>query len=319
MGRVLNKDNENLVTKLESLVAKQRTIKNVRGHWDRTREAHNESTSVDEKEAILFRYVLVNLLHTLQRSIRVVSGLIRVCGDTFAGVLSGVVKATGGLLGLTANVLSYVSSKLDVNQPLLAPYVGNMSTNCASGLRHSAVLLRGVGEACIWSGEILETMTLGLGEAVQDSFWGLEVVSNSSNVLVQFLLQIENASAGNLAGGASNVQLRYINNTSNGIMNSYTAPRSNNVTSVYRSINVNHSDNHRAAVAHRRAVDHHKGDILHKKHTDPLQPQGTHNAHTAHSDIEVRLGREWVAPAAGSLYTSAASVSEGEYWCRLHL
>ncbi|KAJ1438846.1 hypothetical protein B484DRAFT_477035 [Ochromonadaceae sp. CCMP2298] len=214
-SRVLNKDDEHLLVKLRKKgggsSGKVQGSKSVRAHLGKKESAFkfSRASSADEEDAVLFEYVFVHLFRTIRKSLRVLSGLIRVCGDTLAGVLSGVVKTTGGIFNLAANVFLLLSTHLEAyhnkqilllssntSQPLpwvraSRNFLGDVSGKCSHGLSSSAALLRGVGEACIFTGDILESMTLGLGEALQDSFWGLEVVSNSSNSVVQYLLRID--------------------------------------------------------------------------------------------------------------------------------
>jgi hypothetical protein len=290
-GRILNKDNESLTQKLEKRDLKP-DIHQIRIKYHSQIEQPGVVYSVDEQDALLFQYIILSMLHTLQRSIRLLSTLIRVCGDTFAGVLSGVVKATGGLLSLAANVMWFVSSKLALPQSV-PQFLGNLSSNCAYGLRNSANMLYGLSEACIWSGEILESVSLGLGEAVQDSFWGLETVSKSSNILVNFLLQIEstvNSTAAQLvplSGGVTNSSVY------TGELAHAAAPTAASTTAEVSGPKTE-SDTLQQSL--REELTRHSGGILHHHH----QHGGITSTSRA---IEEKLGKQWVAPvdtAAGT-------------------
>jgi hypothetical protein len=283
-GRILNKDNESLTQKLEKRDLKP-DIHQIRMKYHSQIQQPGVVYSVDEQDALLFQYIILSMLHSMQRSIRLLSTLIRVCGDTFAGVLSGVVKATGGLLSLAANVMWFVSSKLALPQSV-PQFLGNLSSNCAYGLRNSANMLYGLSEACIWSGEILESVSLGLGEAVQDSFWGLETVSKSSNILVNFLLQIEstvNSTAAQLvplSGGITNSSVY----TGELI---YSAGPTVAGTPVEAS-GPTESDTLQQSL--RDELIRHSGGILHHH-----QQHGGTTSSTSRA-IEEKLGKQWVVP-----------------------
>jgi hypothetical protein len=289
-GRILNKDNESLTQKLEKRDLKP-DIHQIRMKYHSQIQQPGVVYSVDEQDALLFQYIILSMLHSMQRSIRLLSTLIRVCGDTFAGVLSGVVKATGGLLSLAANVMWFVSSKLAL--PLSVPqFLGNLSSNCAYGLRNSANMLYGLSEACIWSGEILESVSLGLGEAVQDSFWGLETVSKSSNILVNFLLQIEstvNSTAAQLvplSGGVTNSSVY------TGELAPTAAPTV--ASTAAEASGIDEDDTLQQSL--REELTRHSGGILHHHQ----QHGGITSTSRA---IEEKLGKQWVAPtdtAAGT-------------------
>jgi hypothetical protein len=290
-GRILNKDNESLTQKLEKRDLKP-DIHQIRMKYHSQIQQPGVVYSVDEQDALLFQYIILSMLHSMQRSIRLLSTLIRVCGDTFAGVLSGVVKATGGLLSLAANVMWFVSSKLALPQSV-PQFLGNLSSNCAYGLRNSANMLYGLSEACIWSGEILESVSLGLGEAVQDSFWGLETVSKSSNILVNFLLQIEstvNSTAAQLvplSGGVTNSSVY------TGELAHAAAPTAASTTAEVSGPKTE-SDTLQQSL--REELTRHSGGILHHHQ----QHGGITSTSRA---IEQKLGKQWVAPvdtAAGT-------------------
>jgi hypothetical protein len=282
-GRVLNKDNESLTQKLEKRDLKP-DIHQIRMKYHSQVEQPGVVYSVDEQDALLFQYIILSMLHSMQRSIRLLSTLIRVCGDTFAGVLSGVVKATGGLLSLAANVMWFVSSKLALPQSV-PQILGNLSANCAYGLRNSANMLYGLSEACIWSGEILESVSLGLGEAVQDSFWGLETVSKSSNILVNFLLQIEstvNSTAAQLvplSGGVTNSSVY------TGELAPAAAPAVASTTA--EASGIDEDDTLQQSL--KEELTRHSGGILHHHQ----QHGGITSTSRA---IEEKLGKQWVAP-----------------------
>jgi hypothetical protein len=288
-GRILNKDNESLTQKLEKRDLKP-DIHQIRMKYHSQIQQPGVVYSVDEQDALLFQYIILSMLHSMQRSIRLLSTLIRVCGDTFAGVLSGVVKATGGLLSLAANVMWFVSSKLALPQSV-PQFLGNLSSNCAYGLRNSANMLYGLSEACIWSGEILESVSLGLGEAVQDSFWGLETVSKSSNILVNFLLQIEstvNSTAAQLvplSGGVTNSSV---------YTGELTHAMPSHIDSTAEESGASEGDTLQQSL--REELTRHSGGILHHHQ----QHGGITSTSRA---IEEKLGKQWVAPvdtAAGT-------------------
>jgi hypothetical protein len=282
-GRILNKDNESLTQKLEKRDLKP-DIHQIRMKYHSQIQQPGVVYSVDEQDALLFQYIILSMLHSMQRSIRLLSTLIRVCGDTFAGVLSGVVKATGGLLSLAANVMWFVSSKLALPQSV-PQFLVNLSSNCAYGLRNSANMLYGLSEACIWSGEILESVSLGLGEAVQDSFWGLETVSKSSNILVNFLLQIEstvNSTAAQLvplSGGVTNSSV-YTGELAHAAGPTVTSTTAEESTA---------SEGDTLQQSLREELTRHSGGIL-RHHQQHGGITSTSRA------IEQKLGKQWVAP-----------------------
>jgi hypothetical protein len=65
--------------------------------------------SLEAEEALIMRQVLVNILRSVRAAIRTTSLLTRIGGDTFAGVLSGVVKGFGGVCNLLAEILRSIS------------------------------------------------------------------------------------------------------------------------------------------------------------------------------------------------------------------
>ena len=255
---MLNKNDENIAKKLEGKEIIH-DLHHIRGKYYKV-GGHNYSISYnsDEQDALLFQHVLLHCIRGLQRSIRLLSTLIRIGGDTFAGVLSGVVKAVGGLLGLTANMFWFVSSRLALSSAH-SPFIAKLSNNCAYGLRSSANMMYGLSEACIWSGEILESVTLGLGEAVQDSFWGLEMVSNRSDVIVRLLLKLESDES------ATSLGLDGSGDTSN--------------------VTASAEDSRHASKA-----------LRHKDPVHPLRPRQLGESYKASRAVEEKLGGQWVTP-----------------------
>eukprot|EP01032_Pedospumella_encystans_P009244 gene9244-10900_t len=281
-SRVLNKDSESFAAKLKRGIQHDlhRDLHNARSHWPQSVQERNESFSIDEQDAILFQYIIANLIQSLQQSISVVSDLIRICGDTLAGVMSGMVKATGGLLNLASKVLYYVSAKLDASQEHSPAFLGNFTSKCAFGLKKAAPFLHYAGEACIYSGEILESMTLGLGEAVQDSYWGLEVVSNSTQVIISFLLQIDEVDS-----IASMRRRMARSKLSSGISDdSVSAEEAPEVSTVNKSLNS-------GSVRHIR-------NILHTRPHSEVNMHIMDSKKPYKSSIDVKLGKEWIAPDA---------------------
>eukprot|EP01032_Pedospumella_encystans_P011087 gene11087-12920_t len=281
-SRVLNKDSESFAAKLKRGIQHDlhRDFHNARSHWPQSVQERNESFSIDEQDAILFQYIIANLIQSLQQSISVVSDLIRICGDTLAGVMSGMVKATGGLLNLASKVLYYVSAKLDASQENSPAFLGNFTSKCAFGLKKAAPFLHYAGEACIYSGEILESMTLGLGEAVQDSYWGLEVVSNSTQVIISFLLQIDEVDS-----IASMRRRMARSKLSSGITDdSVPAEEAPEASTVNKSLS-------NGSVRHIR-------NILHTRPHSELNMHIMDSKKPFKSSIDVKLGKEWIAPDA---------------------
>ena len=117
---------------------------------------------------------------------------VRRAGDTFAGLVSGVIKASGGVFNLLADALSEVST------PLIRPraphdrmphFLDHVGRKIGRGLRSGAKVLFFVGESCILAGETTEALTVGLGQSIEDSFLGLEFVAGVIQRGAQRVLQ----------------------------------------------------------------------------------------------------------------------------------
>ena len=202
----------------------------------------------DAGEAALLELVLLQLLRAVRLSVRLLSSVIRVGGDTVASVLSGLVKGAGGLLQLCSRSMLMLADYLEqqhqqhqrltkevpagsavggwlqvaypvhkVEQQDHAVEVGEdggqehlqeqsianprrpqqraqkwphkKSKSNTNGLRRAAGVLHVSGETCVWAGEVVESVTAGLGEAMQDSFRSLEMVPGAAHSAVQFLFR----------------------------------------------------------------------------------------------------------------------------------
>jgi hypothetical protein len=165
---------------------------------------------MEEEEAIVMQHTIYKLLKMLEISIRMSSSLIRISGDTTAGLVSGLMKGFGGLIDLVASLFSKFSHSLSTrtsaaiqaihgNRTHSGPHlvfstkVSQMQSKISTTLQNSAKLLSALSQTCIWSGEITESLTSGLGEALQDSFRGLELLSQSSHKVVHYLLDLNSS------------------------------------------------------------------------------------------------------------------------------
>ena len=159
--------------------------------------------SMEDEEAIIMQKTVYKLLRMIEISIRMSSSLIRVSGDTTAGIVSGLMKGFGGLIDLLASLFSKISQDLsstpssnfsaplsDLNRYLIMLKVDQLNGKFSAALNSSSKLLNALSQTCIWGGEITESLTSGLGEALQDSFRGLELIPASSNKLVKYLLDV---------------------------------------------------------------------------------------------------------------------------------
>jgi len=146
----------------------------------------------DEAEAALFRRVIGGSAELTKSSMRLLARGVRRAGDTFAGLVSGVIKASGGVFNLLADALSEVSTPLirprapHDRMPHLLDHVGR---RIGRGLRSGAKVLFFVGESCILAGETTEALTVGLGQSIEDSFLGLEFVAGVIQRGAQRVLQ----------------------------------------------------------------------------------------------------------------------------------
>ena len=133
----------------------------------------------DEEAAYLFRRIVFGSASIVKRSLRLIAKAVRSSGDTFAGLVSGVIKATGGVFNLLADALS------EISLPLIRPRAPNdrmphsiehIGRRIGRGMRALSNVLFAVGESCILAGETTEVLTVGLGQSVEDSFAGLELL-----------------------------------------------------------------------------------------------------------------------------------------------
>lgn len=142
-------------------------------------------------EAVVMRTILIRIFALSGSSIRFSSSALRIVGDTAAGLVSTMMRGMGGIMKLVASIFSNFSERVDgtVLRDSAGKPIGNGATrvNLAHSLRNLARLMFGIGQACIWGGEISEGLTQGIGEALEDSFRGLELLSKVGNSVVNFV------------------------------------------------------------------------------------------------------------------------------------
>lgn len=153
--------------------------------------------SLEAEEAMIMQKVAAQVIRSLKSLVRTTSTLTRAGGDTFAGVLSSLVRGVGGACNLLAEVLRALAVALEkhaigvqygnstISTP---PKLGNVSYGLSVHLLRLSSILNTLSSMYIWGGEITEALTSGLGEALEDSFQGLEIVLGSSDTVIKYLL-----------------------------------------------------------------------------------------------------------------------------------
>jgi hypothetical protein len=142
-------------------------------------------------EAIVMKNLIIRIFHIMERSLKVSSRGLRILGDTAAGLASTVLRSVGGVMNVLATLIGKLSDSVDGAIPKdpmgKALVIGDSRTNLVTTLKNVAKLMSGMSHACIWGGEITETLTSGLGEAVEDSFRGLELITRAGHRAVHFI------------------------------------------------------------------------------------------------------------------------------------
>jgi hypothetical protein len=156
--------------------------------------SQNFRMGIEEEEAIVLESVCNSAAGILKSSFRFTAVAIRRTGDTIAGVLSGTFKAIAGAFRLSADAFWVAAMRLaqprapDDRMPHLFDHAGR---RLAKVLRTVANVFYGFSEACIMSGETTEALTIGLGQAVEDSFSSLEFLCSSFQKGLTFLLSTD--------------------------------------------------------------------------------------------------------------------------------
>lgn len=195
----LKKRNDGLLSKLDTVHQRNNEMKKYRGPWVQNSATANNYTlptqtlfiDDDVMEAIIMRTLIIRIFELSERTLKLSSHAIRVSGDTAAGLLSSLMRGVGGIMNVFASLLANMSDKVDSGIPKdangKAITTGDTRVNLVTTLKNVARLFFGFSHACIWGGEITESLTLGLGEAVQDSFKGLELLTRTGNRLINYI------------------------------------------------------------------------------------------------------------------------------------
>lgn len=189
----IQKKKESLMSKLDAVHQRNVDIRNYRGIRVRDAAANQilARECDDVFEAIVMRTLIIRMFHIVEKSLKVSSHGLRVLGDTAAGLLSSTMRGLGGLLNVISTLMAKISNRVDYSIPKdsmgKSLVVGDTRINLVTTLNNIAALISGVSHACIWGGEITESLTLGLGEAVQDSFRGLELIARAGNRAINFI------------------------------------------------------------------------------------------------------------------------------------
>ena len=134
----------------------------------------------DEEAAYLVRCTISGSAAVLQRALRLIAKGVRGSGDTLAGLMSAVIKATGGIFNFLADALS------EISLPLIRPRaptdrmphsIEHLGRRIGRGMRALSHVLFAVGGSCILAGDTTEAVTVGLGQSIEDSFRGLELLA----------------------------------------------------------------------------------------------------------------------------------------------
>lgn len=191
---------ETLLNKIEAIHQRNAGVRNYRSTGNRAGKElsefqHNQHGLSHEDddiiEAIVMKNLIIRMFHIMERSLKVSSHGLRILGDTAAGLASTVLRSVGGVMNVLATLIGKLSDRVDGAIPKdpmgKALVIGDSRTNLVTTLKNVAKLMSGMSHACIWGGEITETLTSGLGEAVEDSFRGLELITRAGHRAVHFI------------------------------------------------------------------------------------------------------------------------------------
>ena len=155
--------------------------------------ASTELTIVDieEEEATIVENLCVTATTHLRFTLRLTVDAIRRISDTAAAIISGLAKAVAGAFKLSADGIWIIATRLA--QPRapddrMPHFLDRMGRRVAKVMHTSANLLYGMSEACILTSETSEAFSSSLGQAIEDSFNGLEFLSYSLQQGLSLLL-----------------------------------------------------------------------------------------------------------------------------------
>jgi hypothetical protein len=155
---------------------------------------HIDYDSLEDEEAALLRNSIVGVLSSVKGCFHFVSLNLRRVGDTVAGLASLITKSAGALLRVLANSISELS--LNLGAPKAPndrmPHAIEYSfRKLGRVIRDSVTVIHGLAEACMLTAETSESMFQGFGQAIQDSFAGLEFLFDTLLQVVNYVLNSE--------------------------------------------------------------------------------------------------------------------------------
>ena len=151
---------------------------------------HDGYSALYKEEAMLAEKVLLRSIHWAQKMSRGAVKAIRATADTVAGITSAMMKSVGALLNLVSNILfEFSMNLLDYTSTTMPVFLRSPGRAIGNTSKNAAKLLFPLGGACIIGGEVLESMTTGLGQAVEDSFYWIEPLFSVAKNVVRFSLK----------------------------------------------------------------------------------------------------------------------------------
>jgi hypothetical protein len=181
----------NLTNGSPSSIHKRTSHDNKRQKKQKDRAKQYRVATIDEDEEMIVEKICFTGLNALISAFRFTAIFVRRTVDTIAGVINGLVKALAGAFKLSADGVYLAAMNLakprapDDRMPHLFEHLGR---RVAKLLRPIASVFYGISEACVLTGETTEALTIGLGQAVEDSFRSLEFLCTSLQRGLTFIL-----------------------------------------------------------------------------------------------------------------------------------
>ena len=146
---------------------------------------------IEEEEAMIVKNLCVTATTHLRSTLRLTVDALRRISDTAASIISGLAKAAAGAFKLSADGIWIIATRLA--QPRapddrMPHFLDRMGRRVAKVMHTAANVLYGMSEACILTSETSEVFSSSLGQAVEDSFNGLEFLSYSLQQGLSLLL-----------------------------------------------------------------------------------------------------------------------------------
>lgn len=145
-------------------------------------------TDIETQEALVLEYAVNSAHSALHLSINSIPDIIRTLSGTVAGIASLSVRSVGGLFKVVSDILSDISSRM--NYRLRRSVPGKALSFLVGGVFKSLSLsFHALAQICIFAGDTIELITVGMGQAMADSFIGLSKVVSLMHKMTLFFLR----------------------------------------------------------------------------------------------------------------------------------